>query len=171
MDDRVIPVVERLTGEFPVGRWQCWVEQRDLDVWGDSNKWFRPPGCNIVLHADASVVEFLPDSKGYILGIRSERGTSFDYDASKAFAIAGIRDALFSRVTEIRWSISDPGGWKSCNDLRADGCLTLTTTRHERFFHGAGATRRDQVYGRLLRDPATPVPGRVAGTSGHAGVW
>ena len=133
VDDRAVPVVERLMGDFPVGRWQCWAEHRDLDVWGDSNKWFRPPGCNIVLHADASVVEFLPDSKGYILGIRSERGTSFDYDESKAFAIAGIRDALFSRVTEIRWSISDPGGWKSCNDLRAQGCLTLTTTRHERF--------------------------------------
>ena len=40
VDDRVIPVVERLMGDFPVGRWQCWAEHRDLDVWGDSNKWF-----------------------------------------------------------------------------------------------------------------------------------
>ena len=133
--DLDVPVVERLSGEFPVGRWQCWAEHRDLDVWGNSNKWFRPPGCNIVLHADASAVEFHPEGGvGWILGWRSEAGArSFDYRDEKAFAVQGIRDRLFSRVQELRWEIEPPGGWKSCNDPRAQGCLKLTTTRHERY--------------------------------------
>ena len=30
--DLDVPVVERLEGEFPVGRWQCWVEERDREL-------------------------------------------------------------------------------------------------------------------------------------------
>ena len=58
---------------------------------------------------------------------------SFDYRDEKAFAVQGIRDRLFSRVQELRWEIEPPGGWNSCNDPRAHGCLKLTTTRHERY--------------------------------------
>ena len=128
-------------GEHPVGRWECWLEERDLAETANSNKWFAPPGCNVALFADASVVEMHADGVGYILGIKRTgryEYQSFDYGTDRfpccdgaEFRVRGLPGVQLSRVQEIRWALEPGGGWKSCHE--AAQCLRITTKRHERY--------------------------------------
>ena len=105
-----VPVEARLTGDLPVGRWQCWTEEWPIEEVATSNVRFPPPGCNVQLFTDASGVEFRPGGVGFILGIK-RRGPdkwytyrSSDYNDDAEFDIVGVPISRFSRVKEIRWA-------------------------------------------------------------------
>ena len=129
-------VIESPTGDFPVGHWECWFEQSDFDKTATSNNPFTPRRCAIALFYHATVAEFLPEGYGWILAIQTARNfveaSDHDFNPDEAFRIEGA-DRLYSRAGEIRWSLDPPGQWKVCNDARADGCLTIQTTRNDRF--------------------------------------
>ena len=134
-----VPVEQPMTGDLPVGRWQCFVEEWPIEEVAISNVRFPPPGCNVELFTDASGVEFGPDGVGFILGIKL-RGPnewytyqSHSYNEDAEFEIAGVPISRFSRVKEIRWAVEHAGDWKSCHVSVARTCLVITWRTHTKY--------------------------------------
>ena len=128
--------VEQLAGDFPVGRWECWFEPRDHADIAASNTPIVPIRCEVILLA-SSVLELLPDTSphgnvGWTLALKAEGALDRSFNADTAFTVAGS-GSLYSRVTELRWSMEPVSNWKSCNDRRASGCLSIQTTRVEKY--------------------------------------
>ena len=151
------PVTESPAGDFPVGHWECWSEQSDFAKTATSNNPFLPRRCSLALFMSATVAELLPDGYGWMLAIQTDgsfaEASDNDFDPDTAFRIEGA-DRLYSRAGEIRWSFDRPGQWKSCNDARADGCLTIQTTRNDRYavtVQSDDVMRLDDTYYGTLR--------------------
>ena len=129
-------VIASPTGDIPVGHWDCWFEQSDFDKTATSNNPFLPRRCSLALFISATVAELQPEGYGWMLAIQTNdswlEASDNDFDPDTAFRIKGA-DRLYSRAGEIRWSLDRPGQWKTCNDSKADGCLTIQTTRNDRF--------------------------------------
>lgn len=129
------PVVESPTGDWPVGHWECWVEQ-DFEETKARNTGIYPRRCAPALPYSATVLELLPGGYGWILAIQTARtfveASDKDFNPDEAFRIAGA-ERLYSRAGEMRWALDRPGDWKACDDPNADTCLRIQTTRNERY--------------------------------------
>ena len=134
-----VPVEQPLTGDLPVGRWQCFALNWPLAELATSNVRPPPPGCNVELFSNASGIELRADGVAFVLGIKL-RGPnewytyqSLDYDEDAEFEIAGVPISRFSRMKELRWAVEPAGDWKSCHESVTDTCLRITWRAHEKY--------------------------------------
>jgi len=108
------PVADPLTGDLPVGRWECWFEHTDFDRTATSNHGFVPSACRIALLTDGLAMSLHPDYSGHFLLTYSEDGVDEVGDGvsergkapDTAFRVEGS-DLLYVRGAEMRWSYED----------------------------------------------------------------
>ena len=129
-----VPLADRLEGEFPIGHWECWFEQSDFAETAKTNNPFLPQRCNIATFHNATAIEMSPGGLGHILAIETEDKTNHAFDPDEAFRIHGAWGRLYSIASRMRWTWDEgPGDWEACHDPDAAGCLTVQTTRNDRF--------------------------------------
>ena len=114
------PVIERPTGDFPVGHWDCWYEHWNFDKIAKHSGGWEPIRCAVALFYSATVLDLQPDGIGWMLAVRTPDSTNQDFDPDAAFRIQGS-DKLHSRAGELRWRI------------QADGEMHIQTTINEWF--------------------------------------
>ena len=99
-----LSTIESPTGDSLEGHWDCWFEHHNLEWIAKENDGFAPIRCAVALFYQATILEFLPDSKGWMLAMYTEDTTNQDFDRDAAFRIEGS-DRFYSRAGELRWNI------------------------------------------------------------------
>ena len=125
------PVAESPRGDFPVGHWDCWFEHWDFDQTGSDNRGWEPTRCAVALFYSATVLELLPNGKGWMLAVQTPDTTNQDFDPDEAFRIPGV-ERLHSRAGEIRWNLDDDGAMKT-PEQTFDSVLHIQTTINQWF--------------------------------------